>query len=147
MKNRSWTLTADVEVDGPEAEGVILASGGGSAGLVLYLDQGVPVFDYNYFDTHTVVKGISPLPEGAATIEVDFAYAGAEGEVGKGATVTLKVNGEQVAEGTLEATVPGRFGVDTFGIGQDTGQPVVFEYEPPFPFTGTIDQVTLKVSG
>jgi hypothetical protein len=49
----------------------------------------------------------SLLPAGEATIEVDFAYAGAEGEVGKGATVTLKVNGEQVAKGTMEATVPG----------------------------------------
>jgi hypothetical protein len=39
----------------------------------------------------------------------------------------------------------GRFGVDTFGIGEDSGQPVTFDYKPPFKFTGTIEKVTIKV--
>lgn len=133
MKNRSWTLTADVTVDGAETEGVIFASGGGSAGLVLYLDGGVPIFDYHYFDTHTVVKGEAPITTGDARIEVDFVYAGAEGEVGKGATITLRVDGEQVAQETAEATVPGRFGVDTFGVGKDHGPAGSLRVRAAFP--------------
>jgi len=45
----------------------------------------------------------------------------------------------------MDATVGGRFGIDTFGVGEDTGQPVVFDYAPPFPFTGEIEEVVVEV--
>ena len=121
-----------------------MAFGGVAAGMVLYLQGGVPVFDYNYFEDHAVVKGDQPLPVGEATVEVDFDYQGGK-EAGKGAAIALKVNGKQVAKGTMDATVGGRFGIDTFGIGEDTGQPVTFDYKPPFAFTGTIERVQISV--
>jgi hypothetical protein len=121
-----------------------MAFGGIAAGLVLYLKDGIPIFDYNYFEDHTVVKGDQPLPAGEATLEVDFDYQGGK-EAGKGATIALKLNGRQVAEGTMDATVGGRFGIDTFGIGEDTGQPVTFEYKPPFRFNGTVERVQIDV--
>ncbi len=143
MKNNSWTLTAKVKTEGKKTRGVIMGFGGVAAGVTLYLDDGVPVFDYNYFDEHTIVKGNKPLPAGEATIEVDFAYAG--GGAGKGATITLNANGKKVAEGKMEATVGGRFGIDTFGIGEDTGQPVTFDYDPPFAFNGEIEEVVVEI--
>jgi arylsulfatase len=145
MKNQSWTLTADLKTEGAKTEGVIVGFGGVAAGLVLYLDKGVPVFDYNYFEKHTVVKGDKPLPADEATVTVDFAYQGGQGEVGKGADITLSVNGDKVAEGKMEATVPGRFGVDTFGIGEDSGQPVTRAYKAPFKFTGEIEKVVVDI--
>jgi PAS fold len=36
-------------------------------------------------------------------------------------------------------------GVDTFGVGEDSGQPVTPDYEPPFKFTGTIDKVVIEL--
>jgi arylsulfatase len=145
MKNRSWTMTAKVKTEGANTEGVILGFGGVAAGITCYLDKGVPVFDYNYFEKHTVLKGDKPLPEGEATVTVDFAYKGAKGEFGKGADITLAVNGEKVAEGRMEATVGGRFGIDTFGIGEDSGQPVTHAYKAPFKFTGVIRKVLVEV--
>ena len=145
MKNGSWTLTAEVDTDGAGTEGVIMGFGGVAAGLVLYLKDGVPVFDYNYFEQHTVVKGGSALPEGKSIVSVDFAYMGGEGEMGQGADITLSVNGEKVAAGSMEATVGGRFGIDTFGIGEDSGQPVTHAYQAPFKFTGEIEEVVVEV--
>ncbi|MCT4371308.1 sulfatase-like hydrolase/transferase [Yangia mangrovi] len=145
MKNTSWTLTAKIETEGPKTEGVIMGFGGVAAGLVLYLDAGVPVFDYNLFEAHTVVKGAEPLPEGASEITLDFAYLGAEGEAGKGAEITLSVDGTEVATGTMDSTVAGRFGIDTFGIGEDSGQPVTTAYKAPFKFTGGIESVVVEV--
>ncbi|WP_226627700.1 sulfatase-like hydrolase/transferase [Alloyangia pacifica] len=145
MKNTSWTLTAKVETEGPQTEGVIMGFGGVAAGIVLYLDAGVPVFDYNLFEAHTVLKGTEPLPEGEAEITLDFAYLGAEGEAGKGAEITLYVDGTEVAKGGMESTVAGRFGVDTFGIGEDSGQPVTTAYKAPFKFTGGIESVVVEV--
>ena len=144
MKNRSWTLTAAVDTKGEKTEGVIMGFGGVAAGIVLYVDKGIPVFDYNYFEEHTVVKGSEPLPEGKVTVIVDFAYKGREGEAGKGADITIEVNGTKVAEGSMEATVGGRFGIDTFGIGEDSGQPVTHDYKVPFKFNGKIEKVVVE---
>lgn len=145
MKNSSWTLTANVTTDGEKTEGVILGYGGVAAGLTLYLEAGVPIFDYNYFEDHTILKADKPLPVGASTIVVKFDYQGAKGELGKGANLQLIVDGKTVATGTMNATVGGRFGIDTFGVGEDSGQPVTHAYQPPFPFTGQIEKVTVDM--
>lgn len=143
MKNRSWTMTAKVKTEGVKTEGVLVGFGGVAAGIALYLDKGVPVFDYNVFEKHTVLKGKEPIAAGAATVEVDFAYQGEQ--PGGPAAVTLKVDGKPVAEGKMASTVAGRFGIDTFGIGEDTGQPVTDAYRSPFKFNGTIETVTITV--
>jgi arylsulfatase A-like enzyme len=143
MKNNSWTLTAKVKTEGEKTEGAVMAFGGVAAGIVLYLDKGVPVFDYNYFEDHTVLKGNAPVPAGEATLEVMFDYQGKK--PGGPAAIDLKVNGESVAKGKMAGTVGGRFGVDTFGIGEDSGQPVTFDYKPPFRFTGEIEKVSIAI--
>ena len=145
MKNASWTLTAEVITEGSNSEGVILGYGGVAAGISLYLLDGIPVFDYNFFEDHTVLKSEKPLPAGDATIQIDFDYQGDEGQMGAGAGITMSVNGQTVASGSMQATVPARFGIDTFGIGQDSGQPVTDAYQSPFPFTGEIKRVTVEM--
>jgi arylsulfatase len=89
------------------------------------------------------VKGNVPVPAGEATLDVVFDYQGKK--PGGPAAITLKVNGKSVSTGKMEATVGGRFGVDTFGIGEDSGQPVTFDYKPPFRFTGEIEKVTITM--
>jgi arylsulfatase len=65
--------------------------------------------------------------------------------MGKDANLVLTVNGQKVGEGKMKATLCARFGVDTFGVGEDSGQPVTPDYEPPFKFTGTIDKVVIEL--
>ena len=65
-----------------------MAMGGVSSGVSLYVKDGVPIFDYNYFGEHTVLKAPQALAPGDATIELDFNYAG--GESGKVLTLSLK---------------------------------------------------------
>jgi arylsulfatase len=58
------------------------------------------------------------------------------------------VNGQQVAQGKIEHTIAVRFSADeTFDIGEDTGTPVVEDYEPkmPFHFTGQLDKVVIEL--
>ena len=141
MKNRSWTLNADVKTEGTKTEGVIMAFGGVAAGMTLYVKEGIPIFDYNYFEEHTILKGDKAI-DGEMKIELKFDYKGGD-KAGAGADLTLTVNGKKVAEGKMAGTVAGRFGIDTFGIGEDSGQPVTGAYKPPFKFNGEIEKVSI----
>jgi hypothetical protein len=55
----------------------------------------------------------------------------------------LLVNGKEGGRKRIERTVPGRFGIDTFGVGCDTGSPVCNDYKSPFAFTGVIEKVEI----
>ena len=143
-KNRSHRISAVIEMPKTGGEGVILAAGGKSAGFVLYVQDGRLAYHYNWFERErtSLVSNI-PLPAGKSTIAMEFAYDG--GGIGKGGTATLAINGQKAGSVRIEHTVAGRFGIDTFGIGSDTGSPVADTYKPPFPFTGKIDRVDIEL--
>jgi hypothetical protein len=87
----------------------------------------------------SAVASDRPLAPGNHIVRVKFDYDG--GGIGKGATATLLVDEKQVAVGRIDKTVGVRFSLDeTFDVGQDTGTPVLEEYESkmPFPFAGTL---------
>jgi arylsulfatase len=142
-RNRTHTLTAYVDIPPGGADGVLAADGGTSSGYVLYVKDGRPAYTYNYFhrDVTTIAAPVR-LPPGPARIAVRFVYEG--GGDGKGATVTLSVNGKDVGEAHLARTVPKIYSYDeTFDVGEDTAT-AVGPYTAPFPFTGTIDRVELR---
>jgi arylsulfatase len=145
--NKSWTLTADIDVPQGGADGMIVTQGGLVGGYGLYLRDGKPTFVYNYLALERpTVAASDALPPGKSTIEVDFDYHGAAGEIGKGATVTLKVNGTEVATGELDRTIPIQISLgEGLDVGMDVGSAVDFSYQPPFTFTGGIEQVTVAL--
>jgi arylsulfatase len=147
VKNKSKTITAEVEVPAGGANGTIIAQGGRFGGWSLYVKDGVPAYDYNLFGMkHFTVASTKPLPPGKATIKIDFAYDG--GGLGKGGTGTLFVNGQKVAEGRVESTQPSVFSLDeTADVGIDLGTPVVeaIGSEAKSRFTGRIPKVTIEV--
>lgn len=147
VKNRSKTITAEVEVPAGGANGTILAQGGRFGGWALYVKDGVPAYDYNFLGLQrSSIIASKPLPAGKATIMFDFAYDG--GGPGKGGLGTLFVNGEKVAEGLIEHTQAGFFSADeTADVGIDLGTPVVeaIGSEARSSFTGKIPKVTIDV--
>ncbi|MFM0643622.1 arylsulfatase [Paraburkholderia bryophila] len=146
MKNRSWSITAKVEIPKEGAQGMIATLGGLFDGWALYLDEGKPVFHYNFANAaHYNIEGDEALTPGLHTIVFDFKYDG--GGIGKGGLGTLMVDGKQVAQGRIEHTVAVRFtmSVETLDIGEDTGTPVNLSYDVPFTFTGKIDTVTIDL--
>jgi arylsulfatase len=145
--NKSWTLTADIEVPERGAEGMIATHGGLVGGYGLYVREGKPTFVYNYLSLERpTLTGKDSLPAGKVRLAVDFRYEGKEGERGKGATATITVNGDKVAEGHLERTIPLQISLgEGMDIGMDVGSPVDFTYKLPFKFTGKIDKVTMEL--
>ncbi|MBJ2127303.1 hypothetical protein, partial [Flavobacterium sp. IB48] len=67
------------------------------------------------------------------------------GGAGKPSKVKISINNKEVATGDIPATIPGRFGLDTFGIGEDTGSPVTRNYQVPFKFQGKIEEVNINL--
>ncbi len=147
VKNRSKTITAEIDVPQSGAHGTVLAQGGRFGGWSLYLKDGVPAYDYNFLGlARTSISAGKPLAPGKATLRFDFAYDG--GGPGKGGTGTLFVNGEKVAEGRIEHTQFGIFSADeTADVGIDLGTPVVeaIGAEAKSRFTGRIPKVTVEV--
>ncbi len=146
--NKSWTLTADIQVPESGVEGMIITDGGLEGGYGLYVRDGKPTFVYNYLSLERyTVASTSALPKGKVQLKVDFAYKGKSGEIGKSATVTMTANGVKVAEGELAKTIPAQISLgEGLDIGEDVGSAVDYTYKLPFKFTGTIDKVTVDLS-
>jgi arylsulfatase A-like enzyme len=145
LKNKSYRITADVDVPAGGAEGVLMTQGGRFNGLGLYILKGKPVFYYNLVGVQrTSVSSQNALTLGKHTIELSFKYDG--GGIGKGGLATLTVDGNKVAEQKLAATIPFRVSADeTFDVGEDTGTPVSEDYHVPFRFTGTLNKLVVNI--
>lgn len=145
VKNKSWSVTADVVLAGDADEGVLVTQGGLFGGYALMLREGKPVFHYNMLNVaHFEIAAPAALSAGRHTIAFDYKHDG--GGFGKGGSGTLSVDGATVAQGRIERTIPFRFTLDeTFDIGEDTGTPVCENYDVPFKFTGEIEKLVVHL--
>jgi len=127
-KNKSHSVTAELEVPTSGANGVIVAQGGSMGGWALYAHEGKLTYFYNFLGVqHSRVTATSPLPAGTHQARAEFTYDG--GGMGKGATVTLFVDGKKVGEGRVERTHALFFSMDeTLEVGCDVGEPVSEDY-------------------
>ena len=82
-----------------------------------------------------------------AEIKLQFDYDG--GGTGKGGLASLYVDGEKVAEGRVDKTVPAVYSADeTADVGQDDATPVadhVFKNTDETKFTGFVNSVTISI--
>jgi arylsulfatase A-like enzyme len=158
VHNKSFRVTAQVDIPEGGADGVLATQGGRFGGWALLVLDGKPMFAYAYTNQDgakypkqnkdkTRIAGGEKLAPGKHTIVFDFAYEG--GGLGKGGKGTLAVDGKTVGESRIEKTNPlGKFSLDeSFDCGQDTGSPVIDEYDAkmPFKFTGTLKKVEINV--
>jgi arylsulfatase len=147
IKNRSKTITAEVEVPESGANGAIIVQGGRFGGWALYVKEGIPAYDYNFLGLQRfTVAATEKLKPGKATIRFEFAYDA--GGMGKGGMGMLFVNDKKVAEGRIERTQPIVFSADeTADVGIDLATPVVeaIGAEGRSRFTGRIPKVTVEV--
>jgi arylsulfatase A-like enzyme len=144
--NRSYTITAEVEVPQGGGEGMIATLGGRFGGYGLYLLKGKPVFLYNFLDLERFRwEGQQALAPGKHAIVFDFTYDGPG--FGKSGTGVLKVDDREVANKKVPHTIPFLMALDeTFDVGIDTRTPVNDnDYQLPFRFTGKIAKLTYKL--
>ena len=145
QSGRSSLAVIDAEI-GKDAEGVLFAVGGISAGFTVYMDKGFLKAEYNAMTLNRYkMVSESAIPTGKVKIEVEIRYDSRERMAP--ATVTLKVDGKEVGRGRVERSVPGTFTAsETFDVGKDLGSPVALDYydRAPFRFNGKIDRIHIK---
>ena len=147
VKNRSKNIVANVSLEGND-HGVILCQGGKFGGWALYMNHGKPTYTYNYFGLKRyTIESSKAINNPNAQIKLEFVYDG--GGTGKGGLVKLFIDGEQVAEGRVEKTVPAVFSADeTADVGKDEATQVadkVFKNEKDSEFTGYVNKVTISI--
>ena len=139
---RSFTLDATFQFASGD-HGALMAYGGQTGGMALYIRDGKPVFVWRDLDlTRDLVRIVGkPLAEGTTTvsIELDRSEGGANIQMRTGTTVL----------GT--AFIPSPLPRDVlslsegFDIGSDVGTPVSPDYAVPFIYSGDIKQVRATI--
>jgi hypothetical protein len=146
IKNKSFSVTAEILAPNGPLTGTIIAQGGAIGGWSFYTTDGRAKFTYNLLGIQTFTTEASqPIPAGKHQVRAEFAYDG--GGYGKGGTVSLYYDGQQVGEGRVGATQPFIFSADEgLDIGRETGTPVAPEYKvEDSVFTGQVNWVELKI--
>ncbi len=146
LKNKSFSVTAELVITEGGANGVVMAQGGAYAGWSIYLLDGVPHYTHNFVGLrHYTVSGERVVPEGTHQVRLEFEYDG--GGIGKGGTATLFIDGEEAGQGRIEHTCAILFASDeTVNVGLDAGTAVSDAYDPKDnSFSGRINFIQLAV--
>ncbi len=146
IKNKSFSITAEIELKDQPANGVIIAQGGRFGGWSVYTKEGKLKFAYNVLGIQEFyTEATTPIPSGKHQVRMEFAYDG--GGLAKGGNVTLYYDGQSVGTGRVGATQPMIFSADeTTDIGYESGTAVTPDYSThSSKFTGKIYWVQLDV--
>ncbi|WP_329539866.1 arylsulfatase [Streptomyces sp. NBC_01358] len=143
---RSFSVSATLTVDDPQASGILFASGGRFGGHSLYLLDGVPHYVYNWLgELEQKLASTAPVATGrTVVVGAEFTKTGVA-ESSPTGTARLLVDGHVVAEHEIKVQ-PAFFSLSGEGsnVGRDRGQPVSSDYRSPFALTGaTIDHVVV----
>lgn len=135
---RNFDLTASVDhSDGDE--GVLFATGTENSGLSLFVQDGRLVFDYNAFDDHSIIASDTTVPN--RECELTLRMRRGDGRAG---TAEILVDGASV--GSIELQLYMRI-ISSVGasVGNDHGSPVSQRYQAPYPYSGTLDNITIQL--
>jgi arylsulfatase len=151
LRGRSYKILANVEIDKPDASGVLFAHGSRFGGHALFIKDRKLYYVYNFLGIQPEQVFVSEveLKPGKYTLGMEFDKTG-KGKHGESLGETkLYVDEKVVASGKMR-TQPGKFTLSGDGlcIGYDSGDSVSSQYKAPGKFTGgTIQGVGVTVTG
>jgi arylsulfatase len=146
IKNKSFSVTAEIDVPDAGCNGTLIAQGGRFGGWGVLIQDSKAVFVYNVLGIQEfVTTADSALTAGKHQVRMEFAYDG--GGLAKGGDVTLYYDGTAVGTGRVGATHPMIFsGDETTDVGYESGTPVLSNYTvADAKFTGKIQWVQIDV--
>jgi arylsulfatase A-like enzyme len=150
IRNRSYTIAAEMDIETPEASGVIFSQGSRFGGHALYVKDGRLKYVYNFIgELEQIVESDETIPSGHVVLSASFEKQG--DTMPTQGTLSVYIRDQKVGEDTIK-TQPGKFGLGGGGlvVGRSGAEPVSDDYagEAPWPFVGgAIKRVFIDVSG
>ncbi|MEV8212947.1 arylsulfatase [Leifsonia sp. NPDC077715] len=150
LRSRSYTIAAQVDIQSPDASGVLFSHGARFGGHALYIKGGRLKYVYNFVGMdEQIVESDRVVPQGSIVLSASFDMT--PGTMPAEGTLTLHIGEDAVGSATIK-TQPGKFSIagEGLNVGKDTAEPVTADYagESPWPFTGgVIHRVAIDVSG
>jgi arylsulfatase len=150
IRNRSYSIAVEAQVDSPDAGGVLFSHGARFGGHALYVKDGRLKYVYNFVGSkEQIVDSTRQIPTGDVILGATFVREGTS--MPTTGTLSLFVDDEKVGEGTI-VTQPGNFSLvgEGLNVGRDPAEPVTDDYPgtTPYAFTGgTIRRAVVDVSG
>jgi arylsulfatase len=138
FSERPFSISAHVELDA-HSEGVLLAYGRRAFGFSLFVQHGRLVFDYNLAGRHTVTESTTTIEPGTHTLAVVVAATP------EGGSARLLVDGVDSGGFELPRAIPGGIGTLSVQCGHNEPSPVSPRYDPPYRFTGRLDEVVIEL--
>jgi arylsulfatase A-like enzyme len=145
LTNRSFRISADVDLPSSGAQGVLFSQGGRFGGHALFLLNGKLVYHYNLLGrSRQAVESKVTIPGGRHSLSMEFTSEG-QGW-GKGGAVHLQLDGQPIGQGQLTHTVPWVMSyVEGMNVGLETGTPVSEDYAVPFALVGALHSVKVQL--
>src|SRR5262249_32417304 len=150
VRNRSYSIAVEVEIDSEDAGGVLFSHGSAFGGHALYVKDRKLKYVYNFVGSKVqTVESSKDVPTGKVILGASFVREG--DSMPTTGTLSLFVDDELVGEGQI-MTQPGNFSLvgEGLNVGKDPASPVTDDYPGtrPFAFTGgTIREAIVDVSG
>jgi len=150
IRNRSYSITVEVDIQAEDAGGVLFSHGARFGGHALYVKDRKLKYVYNFVGSNEqTIESSRPVPTGVVLLSAAFVKEG--DAMPTTGTLSLFINDEQVGEGRI-MTQPGNFSLvgEGLNVGKDPGEPVTDDYPGtnPFAFTGgRIVKAIVDVSG
>jgi len=149
VRSRSYSIEAHVELDAPDAEGVLIAHGDATSGYSLYIKDGRLVHDLNIGGHHHLVTADRGIAAGAHRYGVRVERLRRTEPPAKGARTgvtryTLTIDGEPAGSIETQLGFHNFIAWSGLDIGRDRGSPVS-HYAEPFTFTGRLLRVEVAM--
>jgi arylsulfatase len=150
LRNRSYSIAVEVEIESPDAAGVLFSHGSAFGGHALYVKDRKLKYAYNFVGSVVqTVESTDEVPTGKVILGASFAREG--DSMPATGTLSLFIDDKKVGEGTIQ-TQPGNFSLvgEGLNVGQDPASPVTDDYpgERPYAFTGgMIKEAVVDLTG
>lgn len=147
VKNCEFIVTSEVELKDNNINGVIIAQGGRFGGWAIFMKDGKPAYEHNFFGLERYkATSNEKIAAGKHTIVFHFVPDDPK-KLGSGGKGVLSIDGKQVAEVVTPKMVYGVFSFDDgLSIGKDRDTNVSLDYkEDDNKFEGKISRVNIKV--
>ncbi len=143
LTNRSFNITAEIEIPAKGSEGVLFSTGGRAGGISFFIQQNKLNFVYNTGIEKYVIHSDQTISAGKSLVRIQFDFE--EKKPNSTANAALYINDKKVGEGKIGRTVSSVFSHEGLNIGLDDLTTVADTYKAPYAYTAVINKIIIDL--